>query len=81
MGKDALRRKLVAEIGTLPEEDLPRILSLVGRLKTKRSEKLLSSTTRKNRDLAKNPLRGLLGIADVEPFAHNIDEELYGKRS
>jgi hypothetical protein len=35
----------------------------------------------KNLDPAKDPLLKLIGIADVEPFADRIDEELYGRRS
>lgn len=79
MSKEALRKKLDREIDTLPADDLPQVLDLVGKLKAKRKRRLPSLFRRKKLDPAKNPLHGLLGIAEVEPFAHRIDKDLYGK--
>ena len=79
MGKEALRKKLDREIDLLPTDDLPQILDLVEKLKAKRKGRLLSPFRQEKPDPAKNPLRGLLGIAEVEPFAHRIDKDLYGK--
>ena len=80
MERNALKRRLVAEIENLSEDHLPEVLDFVGKLKAKkRAQKLLPKPKRKL-DPAKNPLRGLIGMADVEPFAHKIDEELYGQK-
>lgn len=78
MRNEALKKKLAAELEKLPEKDLPKVLDLVGKLKAKQQRKLLSSLPQKKRDPTKNPLRRLLGIVDVQPLAHRIDEELYG---
>lgn len=66
----------MAEIEQLPEEGLPLVLSLIGKLKAKQRRPKVASLSRIKRDPEKNPLRGLIGIADVAPFAHKIDEEL-----
>jgi hypothetical protein len=75
---DAVKRKLAVKLDKLPAKDIPKVLDLIGKLKAKQQQKLLSSLPRKKRDRMKNSLRGLLGIADVQPFIHRIDEELYG---
>lgn len=79
MSKEVLRKKLEREIDSLPIDDLPQVLDLVGKLKAKRKGSRPSPFRREKPDPAKNPLRGLLGIAEVEPFAHGIDRDLYGK--
>lgn len=79
MSKEALRKKLDREIDSLPIDDLPQVLDLVGKLKAKGKRSRPSPFRREKPDPAKNPLRGLLGIAEVEPFAHGIDRDLYGK--
>lgn len=79
MSKEALRKKLDKEIDTLPTDDLPQVLDLVERLKARRKGRLLSPLRQEKPDPAKNPLRGLLGIAEAEPFAHRIDKDLYEK--
>ena len=79
MSKEALRKRLDKEIDTLQADDLPQVLDLVGKLKAKRKGSLPSPFRREKPDPAKNPLRGLLGIVEVEPFAHGIDKDLYGK--
>ncbi len=33
----------------------------------------------KNLDPKKNPILKMCGIADVEPFANDIDKEIYGE--
>lgn len=79
MKADSLKRKLVAEIEKLPEAHLPKVFDLVEKLKAKQKVRKPLTKLKKRLNPAKNPLRGLIGIADVEPFAHKIDEELYGK--
>jgi hypothetical protein len=81
MGKDILKRKLVAEIETLSEDELPRVLDLIGKLKSRQKARQPLSVLQKRRAQSKNPLRELVGLAEAEPFAHKIDEDLYGKRS
>jgi hypothetical protein len=78
MRNDGVKRKLAVELDKLPAKDIPKVLDFVEKLKAEQQRKSLSSLPRKKRDPMKNPLRGLLGIADVQAFAHRIDEELYG---
>ena len=70
----------MAEIEELPEDHLPKVVDFVGKLKIKKRGQKLSPEPKRKLDPTKNPLRELIGIANVEPFAHKIDEELYGKR-
>lgn len=79
--RGALKRKLVTEIEKLPEDHLPEVLGFVEKLKAKKMVQKLPPKPKRKLDPAKNPLRGLIGMADVEPFAHKIDEELYGEKS
>lgn len=80
MRKDALKRNLLAEIEKLPEDSLPTVFSLVAKLKAKRNAAKRQPKPKQTLDPIRNPLRGLIGIADVAPFAHQIDEELYGRK-
>ncbi len=73
MKKGAVKKKPAVKVGKRPKG-----LNASGRLKIKRREGLLPKT-KKKLDPTKNPLRDFIGIADVEPFAHKIDGELYGK--
>jgi hypothetical protein len=79
MKADSLKRKLVTEIEKLPEAHLPEVFDLVEKLKAKQKVQKSLTKPKKRLNPAKNPLHGLIGIAEVEPFAHKIDEELYGK--
>ncbi len=64
MKKDSLKRKLVAEIEKLPEDRLPKVLDLVEKLKTRQKAQKLALRPKRKLNPAKNPLRGLIGIAE-----------------
>jgi hypothetical protein len=46
---------------------------------------LRSNKTKKRKkgtsEVSDDPILKLIGIADVEPFGHKIDEELYGDKA
>lgn len=79
MRKGALNRKLTAAIEKPPKDHI-QVWGPDGKPRVKKRVQKLLSKPKKRLDPAKNPLRGFIGIADVEPFAPKIDEELYGKR-
>jgi hypothetical protein len=69
MKNTTVKKKPVAEIETLPKG-----LKRSGKLKAKKRASGLLSKAKKKLDPTKNPLRDLIGIADVEPFARKEDE-------
>ncbi len=71
--KRLVKKRVLKEIETLPEDHLREVLAFVDHLlKTKRRTKKTKPTPHKD------PILEFIGIADVEPFGHNIDSELYG---
>lgn len=79
--KDAetLKRELTRRIETLPDDRLPEVLDFVGYLlyKKERPAAELAQRPGLERDPEQNPLLQLIGTVEVEPFAHEIDDELY----
>lgn len=68
-----LKEKVLKEIEKLPEEHLIEVRNLADSLlKRKRKAKEAHS------DLNKDPIMELFGIADVKPFSHKIDSDVYG---
>ena len=78
MTAKALKERLIEELERLPEDRLREILDFVGYLRAKEARE---AATRSPGDLdpQQEPILKLVGIADVEPFSQNIDEELYGE--
>ncbi len=72
------KEQLVQEIEKLPEEQLQEVLDFVGHLRAKDSRKA-AAMPQKDLDPQGDPVLKLFGIADVEPFSQNIDQELYGE--
>jgi hypothetical protein len=71
--KRVRKRRVLKEIEGLPEDHLREVQEFVYHLlKTKRKAKSTKLTSHKD------PILELIGIADVEPFGHNIDSVLYG---
>ena len=75
--KEEIKQKLLEEVDELPEERLAEVLDFVGYLLTKTTSQ--APDGRLDLDPAQDPILKLIGIADVEPFGHEIDKELYGE--
>jgi hypothetical protein len=71
------KQQLMEAINKLPDSAMQEIFNYTEFLLNRRPKKT-SVLARKKLDPRKDPLLKLLGIADVEPFAHKIDMELYG---
>ena len=71
-----LKDQLIKNLGRLGKSDIQKVLNF--------SEFLLFKGAKQERacstvlDPKKDPILEIIGIADVEPFASNIDQELYG---
>lgn len=71
-----LKNRLIKNLGSLNKSDVQNVLDF--------SEFLLFKGNKKKRvrstvlDLKKDPILEIIGIADVEPFADSIDQQLYG---
>ena len=72
-----LRQALFVEVEKLPEDWLREVLDFVRYLIFKSTYQI--QKMEKPPDPQQNPLLKLIGSLDVEPFADNIDEELYGE--
>ena len=72
-----LRQALLVEVEKLPEDRLREVLDFVRYLIFKSTYQI--PKMEKPLDPQQNPLLKLIGSVDVEPFADNIDEELYGE--
>jgi hypothetical protein len=76
MTTKALKEQLIKELEKLPEVRLREALDFVGYLRTKEGNEAARKLP-KDLDPKKDPILRLMGIADVEPFSKDIDEELY----
>ncbi len=73
-----LKNQLLDNLERLSGDDIQEILDFVEFLLIKRNkEKKVSQSIGLDPD--KDPILKLMGIADVDPFANNIDQELYGQ--
>jgi hypothetical protein len=71
--KQVLKKRVLKEIEKLPEDYLKEVRNYIDTvLETKRRSRKLKP------DPDKDPILKLIGIADIEPFGHKIDSELYG---
>ncbi|MCD6141276.1 DUF2281 domain-containing protein [Candidatus Bipolaricaulota bacterium] len=78
MTAKALKERLIEEIGKLPKDRLREVFDFVEYLRT-REENGAATKSPEDLDPQQDPILELVGIADVEPFSQNIDEELYGE--
>ena len=78
MTAKALKERLIEEIGKLPKDRLREVFDFVEYLRT-REENGAATKSPEDLDPQQDPILKLVGIADVEPFSQNIDEELYGE--
>ena len=78
MATKALKDRLIQEIDKLPEDRLREALDFVGYLRAIEIRETVTGSS-KDLDPQQDPILELVGIADAEPFAQNIDQELYGE--
>ena len=76
MTTKALKEQLIKELEKLPEVRLREALDFVGYLRV-REDNEAARKPPEDLDPKKDPILRLMGIADVEPFSKDIDEELY----
>lgn len=73
-----LKKQLLENIKKLPKADIQEILDFTEFKLVKRKKENISSKKVKL-DPRKDPILKLIGIADINPFADKIDQELYGQ--
>jgi hypothetical protein len=74
---NSLKKRLINNMDKLPETDIQEVLDFIEFLLRKRSKKKMVAQ-KSEVDPAEDPILKLLGIADVDPFANKVDQELYG---
>ncbi|MFH1146739.1 MAG: hypothetical protein V1736_03430 [Pseudomonadota bacterium] len=75
---ESIRNRVLENLRRLPEPDLKEVLSFTEYILTKREKEQPTQKT-KELDPKKDPILKLIGMADVEPFAEIIEQELYGQ--
>jgi len=73
-----LKERLINNMEKLPEADIQEVLDFVEFLLRKRSKGRIVPQKPES-DPTKDPILKLLGIANVDPFANEVDQELYGQ--
>lgn len=71
-----LKDRLVKNLGSLSKSDVQNVLDFSEFLLFKGHKKEFVRST--ELDPKEDPILKIIGIADVEPFASKIDQELYG---
>lgn len=74
----ALKERLLKCVERLPKTDIQEVLDFVEFLQAKR-HRVKPISEKAQLDPEKDPILKVMGIANVEPFANKIDQELYGK--
>lgn len=73
-----VKGKLLKHIEKLHENEVYEVLEFVEFLQAKQRRPVVYSKKTKL-EPKKDPILKILGVADVEPFADKIEQELYGK--
>ena len=73
-----LKERLINNIEKLHKTDINEALDFIEFLLKKKSKERIVPKVREV-DLTKDPILRLMGIADIEPFSNDIDQELYGQ--
>lgn len=74
---DILKHRVVETLGKLNNTEIQNVLKYSEFLLFEARKK--RSTPLKHPDPKNDPIFDLIGITEVEPFAHEIDRELYGE--
>jgi len=72
-----LKQELMSRVDRLPEEDLREVVDFAGYLLS-RAASQFSPESSVALDPTLDPILQVIGIGDVEPFAQDVDELLYG---
>jgi hypothetical protein len=70
------KTQLVKVLDNLPESAVKEIIDFAEFISARQSGK---RSMAKKKPSVKDPILKLIGIADVKPFADNIEHELYGQ--
>lgn len=73
---DILKHRVVETLGQLNHAEIQNVLKFSEFLLFEARKEV--STPSKHPDPKNDPILDLIGVAEVEPFAHDIDRELYG---
>jgi len=73
-----LKQKLITRVDRLPEEDLREVIDFAGYLLARRVARPAPESGAAL-DLKLDPILEIVGSADVEPFAQQVDDLLYGE--
>ena len=73
-----LKKQLLENIKKLSKSDIQEILDFAEFKLIKREKERIISKQAKL-DPRKDPILKLIGIADIDPFADMVDQELYGQ--
>jgi len=76
MTSEALKQVLLHKLEQLPEDRLCEVVDFVGFLLSQTETRAAKQPDGLEPD--KDPLLDLIGQVEARPFAHIIDEELYG---
>jgi hypothetical protein len=77
LNSQILKKQLLENIEKLPISDIQEIVDFAEFKLTKRKKERITPRIIAL-DPQKDPILKLIGIADVDPFADKIDQELYG---
>ena len=72
------KKNLFDKIDQISEDNLHDIIDFIEHILKKQNDVSVYQN-HKNREPENDPILGLIGIADSEPFSHVIDDELYGE--
>ena len=79
-GTASSKKRLFETLERVPKKNIPEVLDFVEFLLNRQLKKKAMSR-KAHLDPKKDPVLRLMGIADVEPFAKRIDQDLYGEIS
>ncbi len=72
------KKRLLETLERVPKKNIPEVLDFVEFLLNRPLKRRLISR-KAHLNPKKDPVLKLIGVADVEPFAKRIDQELYGQ--
>lgn len=76
MKEATLKKELIRRVEHLPDDRLQEVLEYVEYLLYKDEQQ--AATSARIQEPSQDPLLKLIGTVDVAPFAHTVDDEIYG---
>ncbi len=74
MDANLVRQEIYRDLKQLTLERVHEVRDFVGYLLNKQE-----SSPQRNPNVERDPILDLIGAIDIEPFAHRVDDELYGR--